>query len=310
MAARVGGRTGVSRIIDWWNGDRGAVILAYHEISPARLESQLDRLSRSYRFVSLTELDERLARGESGSGMAAVTFDDGYGPTIEAAAELARLRGWPMSFYLPTRYLDTGEPYWYQELDALIEAGLGRRLVVDGLDLRLSDPDAAARAKAFLTARFKSLSTYEEVEELLRQARLALCGDQSRPARLAFAPPISWSRVRELSAHAEISFETHSVHHLALSRLSEPALRRELENSRARIEAETGRPSLHFCYPYGEPDDIGELGARAARSLFRTATTMVRGRCRPGLDRALLPRVPLYEKDDELTAELKVALAA
>jgi len=310
LATQIFTKARLAGVLDKWNGRKGGFILVFHEISEAQLAKHLTQLSRSYTFVSLSEFTGRLADGKSTSGLAVITFDDGYGAVIESAARLARLHGWPMTFFLPTRYLDTREPNWYQELGPLLQRATRERLTLNGLNLSLHDPASRATALNTLDRRFKSLTSIEEINNLLRKLRYALLGSEEQPADLLMSEPISWERVRELSTREELSFEAHSVNHLALSRLSEKEMREEMEQCLMRIEEVTGRKVQHFCYPYGDPCDIGELAPRLARSLFRSATTMLRGRCRRNSDLALLPRIPLYERDSEQMVAFKVCLAS
>ena len=299
----------LTRALDKLNRRRGGIILAFHEISHAQLSKHLTQLSELYTFISLSEFVSRLAQGKSTSRLAVITFDDGYGPVIESAAQLAQLHGWPMTFFLPTRFLDTCEPYWYQELRPLLERATREHIAVGGMSLLLRDQASIAKALDMLDRRFTSLSSYDEVDDLLRSIRYALLGSEERPADLPTSQPIPWKRVRELVACEELSFEAHSVNHLALSRLTAEAVREEMMQSRARIEEVTGRQVHHFCYPYGGLGEIGPLAPRIACSLFRSATTMLRGRCHKDADPAMLPRIPLYEPDSEQKVALKVSFA-
>ena len=82
-----------------------------------------------------------------------------------------------------------------------------------------------------------------------------------------------------------------------------------MERCCERIEEVTGRRVEHFCYPFGGVPEIGDAAPRIARRRFRSATTLLRGRCGAGADVAYLPRVPLYEGDSEPVVALKVATA-
>jgi peptidoglycan/xylan/chitin deacetylase (PgdA/CDA1 family) len=309
LTSQVFAKARITRALHKINGRRGGIILVFHEISHEQLSKHLTQLSQLYTFISLSEFVSRLAQGKSTSGLAVITFDDGYGPVIESAAQLAQLHGWPMTFFLPTRFLDTGEPYWYQELKPLLERATCERITVGSMSLLLRDQGSIAKTLDVLDRRFRSLSCFDEVNELLRSIRYASLGSQERPPDLPTSQPIPWKRVRELVTREELSFEAHSVNHLALSRLTEEVVREEMMQSRARIEEITGRKVQHFCYPYGGLGEIGPLAPRIARSLFRSATTMLRGRCHKDSDPAMLPRIPLYELDSEQRLALKVGVA-
>lgn len=114
--------------------------------------------------------------------------------------------------------------------------------------------------------------------------------------------PLTW---RELSELAACGWEigSHTCTHPHLTGLDEPALTRELESSRERIEAELGRPCSSLAYPYGSVDArvaeaAGEAGYRFAATIPRVLTTP-----RP----LLWPRAPVYHTDDLRRFNAKVS---
>ena len=117
--------------LDRMNGRRGGVILVFHETTPEILQRQLDQIAQRYTFISLDAFVDRLIAGKSTTGVCAITFDDGIGSVTETASALAITRGWPMTFYLPTRYLDTGEAYWFFELGLLLKRAAGANVVFE-----------------------------------------------------------------------------------------------------------------------------------------------------------------------------------
>jgi len=309
LASRALSGSGLARAVERINGVRGGVVLAYHDISTDALTRQLSVVARWYRFVSLDEMADRLDHGTTTTGLAAITFDDGLGAVIERAAGVAARERWPMTFYLPTRYLDTGEPYWFQELTPLISASRAERITIGGSTFPLSSPAGKGRAREAIGNMFRRLDTVTRVEELLAQVRRALTGSDERPSGLALPEPPAWPRVRDLAAREELAFEAHSVNHLPMSLLDDAAVLHEMEASRERVEEMTGRGVRHFCYPFGEPPQIGRRAPEVARRIFRSAVTMERGRWMAGSHPGFLPRVALYEKDSDEVVSLKLGLA-
>lgn len=104
-------------------GDR-AVIALFHRVddrlsgnpitcTTSEFAEYCDFFKRYFAVVSLTDLLERLDRGEGVGGCLAITFDDGYrdnaGP---AAAELER-RGLPATFFVATAFIESSRvPPW------------------------------------------------------------------------------------------------------------------------------------------------------------------------------------------------------
>lgn len=140
----------------------------------------------------------------------------------------------------------------------------------------------------------------------MKELRETLFGSTAGPRNVQIPGPISQKRVKDLSQHQEISFQAHSVSHPFFSLISPRQIREEMETSRREVQEMTGSPVQHFCYPYGTPKAIGSQAPQIARSLFWSATTVVRGRCRPGTDPAMLPRIALFEHYTPAMAALKI----
>jgi peptidoglycan/xylan/chitin deacetylase (PgdA/CDA1 family) len=296
-------------VVRWWNRTRPGIILVYHEISAEVLSNQLDALSRTHAFVSLDELVTRVREGRSTRGVAAITFDDGLAPVVEASAQIAEARGWPMTWYLPTAAVDGEEIAWYQELGCLIDRATVDKVHVESHALRFGDPAGRAEAFRIINQSFLEATSVERVAELRRAVRLALTGQPEPVADLGAVPTVGWPRVAELARSRVLSFEAHSVNHLPLGRLPEGEVIREMEVSRERIEEATGVPVRHFCYPFGSDREVGVLPPELARTRFRSAVTTARGRCGPSDDPARLPRIPMLEHEDGDLAVVKAALA-
>ena len=70
--------------------------------------------------------------------------------------------------------------------------------------------------------------------------------------RSDFVPrPLSWEQVKEMHAHG-IEFGSHTLTHPMLAGIPLDDVRRELEDSKRRIEDELGVPASLFCYPRGD----------------------------------------------------------
>jgi len=297
--------SGLDRLIHAVNRRRGGVILAYHHISGPALERQLELLARWYTLVSLDEFVHRHSQGRTTSGLLVITFDDGFADEVEAGAALAVSRNWPMTFYLPTGYILSGRPYWFIRLAALMQAApsgsyrIGEHSFEVGGDL--SREMTRRRIARGLFGR-----PSEEIESFLDRLDETLFPSWKVKPDLGIPAPISAKRIAELARQEEISFQAHSVSHPYLAILPEVQILQEMEKSRNDVEAMTDRPVQHFCYPYGTLESIGSRAPELARRLFASAATSVRARCRPGADRALLPRITMHEHYTPGMTSLKV----
>ena len=77
--------------------------------------------------------------------------------------------------------------------------------------------------------------------------------------------------------------------HGSLPTLTEDEIRRELQDSRTRLEAQLGRKVDLFCYPNGSTD---ERVHRIAQSIYRAAVTTEEGMVTAAADPLAIPRIP------------------
>ncbi len=111
---------------------------------------------------------------------------------------------------------------------------------------------------------------------------------------------MDWDQLRDL-AERNVEIGSHTLTHAHLTQLSDAELDAELRDSRARIEAELGRPCRFVAYPYGDDD---ERVHRAARTAGYEAGFAAPGRLIPPSAYAL-PRVGIWRHDSLLRMTLK-----
>ncbi len=86
-------------------------ICCWHDLSAEIFQNQVEALLPN-KPIPLDELIERFKSGKSTSGCFALTFDDGVGSTVRNISKKCIEKNWPVTFYLPTQYLDGGTlPY-------------------------------------------------------------------------------------------------------------------------------------------------------------------------------------------------------
>lgn len=281
----------------------GGFILAFHEVTGERFTEQVEAY-RGLKIISLAEMIDRI-RSHRSAGCLAITVDDGIGSTVRSLSRIALERKWPITFYLPTEYLDNPvsaiHMFW---------TNISRRLPLGTLKLRsesydLSTPDRRARfIEAMLRKMYSEpISKYEgrvfEIRDALVKLGVASMAELGPPA------PISWNEVSTYSKSELLDFQSHGVSHEALSAMNTAELENELTSSQRQIAGVTGRPCRHFCYPFGGKISVGSAAPRLASKYYDSAVTMDRGRVK-GNDLMLLPRIPIYTKDSTSLARLKV----
>jgi len=100
---------------------------------------------------------------------------------------------------------------------------------------------------------------------------------------------------------------SHTRSHANLLETDEAGCVEEMVQGKSGLEAVTGSPVAHFCYPFGH-FNAGHVDM--ARTLgFASATTTQRSRCHEGMDLLQLPRVPVLRSTTLPVFWLKVATA-
>jgi peptidoglycan/xylan/chitin deacetylase (PgdA/CDA1 family) len=280
-------------------------VLAFHDLPASRFRELVDAL-RPNEPVHLSVLVDRLRTGKSTRGLFAITIDDGVGETVRAISAAALAMRWPVTFFLPTGYLDNPGGMPFQWLRNLLPRLPNGHLELAGEPIDISHPESLRRFETHLN-RIRDRGPREDYVRCIQ----ALVDDAVAKGwinRDEIAPPaaISWAEVADLSRHAEVGFESHGISHSAASALSPEQLDAELRLSRDRISLHTNRRCRHFCYPFGSFESIGRDSPRAVARYYDSAVTMARGRLRHRHNLFLLPRIPLYDRDTAALARLKV----
>jgi len=286
---------------------RGGYVLAYHNLPGALFEEQIAGLAPS-RPIPLDELVERYRRGAPTSGLFAITFDDGVADTVRDIASVARRRQWPVTFYLPTRYLDEPGGLPFQWLRAIERRAPDCTVELGGETVDLGSPEKRRDLAKRLTRVMYTRPWAEYAPRLRAIADALVARGLVAPGTLAAPAAVSWAEVETLARDAVLSFESHGVSHTAVAALTPDELEHELAASRRLIAEHTGRECRHFCYPYGGPASIGDVAPAVVARHYRSATTMSRGRLGRHAPE-LLPRVPVYPHDDADQVRLKVLTA-
>jgi peptidoglycan/xylan/chitin deacetylase (PgdA/CDA1 family) len=279
-------------------------ILIYHRVIPEpdpllpdevcarEFDWHLMLLRRWFRVLSLSEAVARLHDGTLPPRAACVTFDDGYADNISAALPLLRKHALPATFFLATAYLAGGR-MWNDTVIETVRRAPGPLLDAGPAGLGTFDIETPEQRRAALERLLAALK-YLPMEERQRRAdELAAAAGCELPANLMMSP----EGVRELHTSG-MQIGAHTVNHPILANVDLTHARREIEESRARLEAITGAPIRVFAYPNGRPgvdyrrehvDLVKDLG-------FNAAVSTARGVARLTSDPFQLPRFTPWDR--------------
>lgn len=241
-------------------------------IAPARFRQHVRWLASSRRVIPLPEFAARHRDRTIPADAIALTFDDGYACTARTAAPLLEEAGLPATIFIPAQAIESGEPFWWDELERIVLEFDGNLLELDGIAFDLGprrpedrkwqphDGPGTPRQTAFLKLwkhlRHKAPEELSHgMKQLREQSRLDCSDDLKRP--------MTPSEVHSLSSES-IRFGSHALTHPSLPCLSRKQKVSEISDSLSRCEALAGRRPDAFAYPYGEFDeDSEELVGRA-----------------------------------------------
>jgi peptidoglycan/xylan/chitin deacetylase (PgdA/CDA1 family) len=266
-------------------------------ISARMLEKQLDWLGGHYRLVALEEMATRLEEGRSTSGMATITFDDGYRDVYENAFSILERKGIPATIFAVAGTIGTSRSMNHDRLYALLSRALSRvpdpAEVLAGLyrDCRLPMPEPRVLARAGRTT-FTALRLF--LETLPQPAILAVIArlESHFGAReAADGLALTWDMIDEMGS-AGVSIGSHSMTHALLTHESKDRKHDEISGSRQMLEARLKRPVEHFAYPDGRFDSSTVIATAAAG--YRFAYTAC-GHRDPAFPLLTLPRRILWE---------------
>ena len=247
------------------------------EITPDYLDAILAELGR--RGIEIVTLDEALARlrGPAGAPFVALTFDDGTRDTLQNALPVLARHNAPCTAFITTGFADRSARMWWLELEEAIGALDRVEVTVAGTRLEFFTRTSEEKTAAFA-------AVYRRLREVGEDELLAACASLCRVARLDPADIVDeacldWHGVRTLAAHPLVTIGAHTLTHPRLARLPADEARREMGDSRDRLEAELQRQVAHFAYPLGDPGSASARDFAAARDLgFASAVTT-----RPGM---------------------------
>ena len=224
------------------------------EITPEFLGEIIDLVrSQGYELVSLTEATERLKAGRvSKTPFAAFTLDDGYKDNLVHAMPVFRRHNCPFTVFVSPRIADGTCELWWRALEALIAQSNQINLDLCGNHYQFETREDGQKRVAWnrLSPVLQNMPEYEQ-RDWINQTCDRYGIDLKAMCRAA---AMTWDEIREMNKEPLATMGAHTLNHYNLVKLSEEDAKREIVESKKRIEAELGEPVLHFAYPYGNTD--------------------------------------------------------
>jgi peptidoglycan/xylan/chitin deacetylase (PgdA/CDA1 family) len=220
-------------------------------ISAQSLRQRLRFLARHYHVIDLDELARQHATGRFEPMQVVLTFDDGFENFARAAVPVLREFSMPATNYLVSEYLETRAPnYRMMVRDATRLAANGQPVVT--LPLGTAVPSAAGLAglEGAALKEFDSLPHDRQARaDYVSALGQTLQVDVPRLLDGRVWHCMEPDTVRTL-AHQGFAMQLHTHSHYNVVDHANLA-GEQVRLCRAAVEATTGLPAPHFCYPSG-----------------------------------------------------------
>ena len=242
---------------------RRFLVLCYHRVNDdghpffagtplALFRRQMEALRRHFKVLPLAELAERARRKDLPGNGVAVTFDDGYRDNYENAFPILRDLGLPATIFLTTDSLDRDALLWHDRVfDAFHRTRKSEARFEN--DVLLLGPADRRASLGRVLARLRRSSP--EDRDLRIGSLLEELGIE--PGIPKGWEKLAWPQVREMTSRG-ISFGAHTLDHPILTFVSREEARRQIRESKARIETELGSQVTMFAYPNGGAGDFDD----------------------------------------------------
>jgi len=248
------------------------------EITPEFLDAVIaDVKAAGFDIVGLDEAVTRLESGtRSRRPFAAFTLDDGYRDNLVHARPVFGRHRCPYTIFVAPAINDGTCELWWRGLEAVIAGSAAIEAEIDGERLTLPTATGAEKQQAWDRL-------YWPVRRLDQHfQRRWIAGFCARHAvdlkRICTEAAMTWDEVRNIASDPLCTIGAHTIHHYAVSQLSETEALAEMIDSAGRIAAELGRRPRFFAYPYGDESSAGPRDfALAAKAGFRAAITTRKG---------------------------------
>ncbi|MGN6496840.1 MAG: polysaccharide deacetylase family protein [Tsuneonella sp.] len=212
-------------------------------------------------MIPLDTLADALGSGPAPRFATAITFDDGYRDNLTTAAPILAEFGLPATMFVSTGHIDSGRPFWWDELAAVVP-----------------DPQEQRREWQRLAALPRNART-AELDALRRR----------NPAAPRSEALTAGADMLRECAGSPLTVGCHAHSHEPLTALPLAERGDEIAGSRAELSAILGTPPAGFAYPHGAWD--AQTARLVAEAGFAWAVGVENRAVPRGANRYALPRL-------------------
>ena len=259
---------------------------------------QMEFLAKNYSEVTVEDI--RLFLGGQKAmprKSVAVTFDDGYADNFEVAAPVLNRLGIPASFYLTVESVETGISPWFCHLRHAF-ATTKKGSWVDPTSRIWDLADGAERERAFSAASGHLTRFVGSAQQgALRAIERDLDAEPLAPKKRLM---MTWEQAKKLCGQGHV-VGSHTLTHPNLAHIADPDLKRELTESKHKMEDELATAVVHFSYPAAALDVswTERTVAASQQAGYQTAVTTTHGLVGKEANALALQRIGAADDFDE-----------
>ncbi len=219
-----------------------------HDIPPRMFHDQLSLLKQFFTVISLDEMVSRLKQNQSTTGLAAITFDDGYLSVINQARPILEDLKIPATCFLITKLFES-ELFWRDKVRWVIQ----QNLVALFLDFAIKQNVAFKKIRSD-HFYYDSKDPKRMNSKLMDAALDAFITIQKETYEFSnekiYCDPLT------IQSHKSdyLNFGNHSHSHYILSSLTPDEQANELETSTNALKQLNQPISKVFSIPFGGPE--------------------------------------------------------
>jgi peptidoglycan/xylan/chitin deacetylase (PgdA/CDA1 family) len=302
-----------------------AVILRYHSIqdrpeqfastigcdsihATSIFERHMELIARRFSAISLDDIALFLKGDKALPQRAvAITFDDGYKDNVRFAAPILSRFGIPGTFYVLVGAVDRAKAPWYCVLRHAFWTARNPKWTDPATGTVHDLTDSRTREAAFMAAAgICAKSSASAREELVQSATHSL---EPVPFLNERDLMMTWDDARTLVKSGHI-VGSHTMTHPNLAQVSADDARRELTDSKLKLEKELGTPVKHFSYPHPALNpQWNESTVKLTEELgYATAVTTTVGAVRSDARALAIPRTYIPREEAEFLWHLERTL--
>lgn len=321
------------------------MILLYHRIisqpndpqklcvSPENFDMHLGIIRRHFHPISLQQLCKNLRNRRIANRSVVITFDDGYADNLVYAKPILEKYHVPATVFAVSDWIDLQQEFFWDDLARIL---LTTSELPDCLEVEINGKkrswDLSTCNELGLAACLCPLTTkwdvemadnptprhraYRELVSMLRDAdeetrervlsELCKWAGKKRDGR-SDQRTLTAGELCALEDGGLIEVGAHTRAHGRLSKLSVNTQKREIFDSKQKLEALLGHPVTSFSYPFGGRDDYDETSIRLIKEAgFACACSNFQGCVHRWSDPFQLPRFLVRDWDgDEFLHQLR-----